>query len=183
MLIGYARVSTNAQETNLQMDALARAGVLNIFSEKTSSTGARPQLRLAVAQLRDGDVLVVYKLDRLARSLKDLLALLDQLTAIGAGFRSLTEPIDTATPTGRLMISMLGAVAEFERSLIRERTLAGQAAARARGSFAGRPALLSDLQVDELRKLRLLHGWSVRDLCKKYGVNDWVVRRVIGPIK
>jgi zona occludens toxin len=181
------------QATLLQVDdvmcrqiverALDRAGVLNIYSEKTSSTGARPQLRLAVAQLRDGDVLVVYKLDRLARSLKDLLALLDQLTAIGAGFRSLTEPIDTATPTGRLMISMLGAVAEFERSLIRERTLAGQAAARARGSFAGRPALLSGLQVGELRRLRLLHGWSVKDLCEKYGVNDWVVRRVIGPIK
>jgi DNA invertase Pin-like site-specific DNA recombinase len=183
MLIGYARVSTNAQETNLQLDALERAGVLTVFSEKASSTGARPQLRLAMARLCAGDVLVVYKLDRLARSLKDLLALVDQLTATGAGFRSLTEPIDTVTPTGRLMISMLGAVAEFERSLIRERTLAGQAAARARGSFAGRPPLLTDLQVDELRRLRLLHGWSVRDLSLKYDVNDWVVRRAIGSAK
>lgn len=146
MLVGYARVSTTEQETSLQIDALRRAGVRRIFTEKTSSVGRRPELQRLLASLCAGDVVVVYKLDRLARSLKDLLGIIDRLEAAGAGFKSLTEPIDTSSPAGRLMVQILGSVAEFERSLIRERSLAGQVAAIQRGAVIGRPRKLTPEQ-------------------------------------
>ncbi len=139
MLVGYARVSSSEQETTLQRDALKRAKVRRVFEEKRSATAWRPELDAALRALTPGDVLVVYKVDRVARSLSDLLSILRRIEIAGAGFRSLTEPIDTSTPAGRLMLQLLGAFAEFERSMIRERSMAGQAAARERGARIGRP--------------------------------------------
>ncbi|MFM9927967.1 recombinase family protein [Variovorax sp. H27-G14] len=145
MLIGYARVSTSEQETHLQMDALRAAGVGRVFAEKGSSVGPRPELRRALASMAHGDVLVVWKLDRLSRGLIDLLALIDQLKVSGCGFRSLTEPIDTTNPLGVFMLQVLGAVAQLERSLIRQRAVAGQVAAYDRGvRWGGQPRALSD---------------------------------------
>ena len=136
MLIGYARVSTKEQDTTLQLDALQRAGVDldNIVQEKRGGISARPQLMALLARLHKGDVVMVYKLDRFARSLADLLAIVAKIEAAGATFRSLTESIDTSSPAGRMMLAMLGAFAEFERGMIRERSMAGQQAAKDRGT-------------------------------------------------
>lgn len=179
MIYGYARVSTSEQETTLQIDALNRAGAQTIYQEKTSSVGKRPELRRLLATLTKNDCFVVYKLDRLARSLKDLLGIIEQLEAIGCGFRSLTEPIDTTNPAGRLMLNILGSVAEFERSLIRERTVAGQVAAIKRGAVIGRPRALSPDQ-----EIKVLSDWRTgaftqADLYRKYNVHEGAVRRVI----
>lgn len=149
MLIGYARVSTTDQETQLQLDALRAAGVRKIYAEKTSGVGPRPELHRALAALRPGTTLVVYKVDRLARSLKDLLALLEKLRAGGASLRSLTEPVDTSSAMGELVLQILGAVAQFERSMIRERCEAGRVAARARGVQFGRQRMFTE-QEDRL---------------------------------
>lgn len=137
MLIGYARVSTTDQDCALQIDALTKAGVTTIYRESGSGVGPRPQLRLALSNMQPTDVLTVWKIDRVARSLGDLLAILAQLKASGAAVRSLTEPIDTTTPLGEFTFQILGAVAQLERSIIRERVMAGQAAARARGKTWG----------------------------------------------
>ena len=150
MLRGYARVSTADQDTALQLDAFERAGVVDVGQEKRSSVVRRPVLDALLLSLQPGDVLVVYKIDRLARSLSDLLRILDRLRSVGVAFRSLTEAIDTDTPTGRLMMQMLGAVAEFERNIILERSTAGQAAAYARGAMIGRPRVLSPSQEAEV---------------------------------
>ncbi|WP_395669609.1 recombinase family protein [Rhodoferax sp.] len=130
MLIGYARVSTTDQDCALQIDALTSAGVTTIYRESGSGVGPRPQLRLALSKMKPTDVLTVWKIDRVARSLSDLLAILAQLKASGAAVRSLTEPIDTTTPLGEFTFQILGAAAQLERSIIRERVMAGQAAAR-----------------------------------------------------
>lgn len=154
-MIGYARVSTNEQENYLQLDALKAAGVTRVFSEKGSSVGERPQLRLALAALGSGHVLIVYKLDRVARSLRDLLGILDSIHAAGAGFRSLTEPIDTTSPVGVFILQILGAVGQFERSLIRERAIAGQVAAYTRGvRWGGQPRAVSVEDAREISRLR-----------------------------
>src|SRR6266581_2917923 len=148
MKIGYCRVSTDDQNHDLQLAALKRAGCRKIFTDK--ATGAhvkRPELTKCLKALKAGDVLVVWKLDRLGRSLRDLIALLDDLKTRGVAFRSLTEAIDTATATGRAMWQMVGILAELERSLIQERTKAGRAAAQARGVKMGRKPLLSARQV------------------------------------
>lgn len=137
--VGYARVSTVDQDTALQLDALKKAGVRNVFRESGSGVGPRPELHRALSVLRDGDVLVVWKIDRVARSLGDLLSVLARLKAVGAAIRSLTEPIDTSSPIGEFTFQILGAVAQLERSMIRERVMAGQAAARARGKRWGAP--------------------------------------------
>jgi DNA invertase Pin-like site-specific DNA recombinase len=154
MNIGYCRISTDDQNPDLQLTALKRAGCTRIFSD--TATGAhvkRPQLTRCLASLQGGDVLIVWKLDRLGRSLRDFIALLDDLKAREVAFRSLTEAIDTATPTGRAMGQMVGILAELERSLIQERTKAGRAAAQARGVKMGRKPLLSTPQVTHARKL------------------------------
>ncbi len=141
-LIGYARVSTAEQDLAAQRAALAAAGCAEIVEETASgAAAARPELARVLARIRPGDTLVVARLDRLARSLAHLLAVLDRLQARKAGFRSLADPIDTAGPSGTLVLQILGAVAEFERALIRERTRAGLAAARARGRRGGNPGL------------------------------------------
>ena len=145
MLIGYARVSKlDRQDTHAQAKALKEAGCKHIFHESASGgRWDRPELHSALDHLREGDVLVVWKLDRLSRSLKDLLHVLEKITEAKAGFRSLTEAINTTTPAGRMMLQMLGAFAEFERSMVRERTRLGLLAARERGRIGGRPPKLS----------------------------------------
>ncbi len=178
MIYGYARVSTNDQETTLQIDALKRAGVDEIRQEKSSSIGKRPELRKLLTQLKKGDVLTVYKLDRLARSLKDLLQILEQLEHIGCGFRTLTEPIDTVSPAGKLMLNILGSVAEFERSLIRERAIAGQVAAIKLGRWPGRPRALQPHQETEIFE-RWSTGETKSGLAKEFGVSHDVVKLAI----
>lgn len=154
MKIGYARVSTEDQNPDLQLAALKQVGCKRVFTDK--ATGAhvqRPELAKCLKALAEGDTLTVWKLDRLGRSLRDLIALLDDLKARGVAFCSLTEAIDTATPTGRAMWQMVGILAELERSLIQERTQAGRAAAVARGVKMGRKPKLSPQQVAHARKL------------------------------
>ena len=140
MLLGYARVSTADQNLALQRDALTEAGCQKIFTEQISGAVTdRPALHEALAFARSGDTLIVWKLDRLARSMKQLIETIEELRLRGIGFRSLTEALDTTTAQGRLVFHMFGALAEFERSLIRERTQAGLAAARRAGRTGGRP--------------------------------------------
>src|SRR5690348_9395311 len=145
MEIGYARVSTGEQTLDLQLDALTRAGCAKVFTETASGANAeRPILAEALSYLRPGDVLVVWRLDRLGRSLQHLIAVVAELAERGIGFKSLGEQIDTTTAGGKLVFHVFGALAEFERDLIRERTQAGLAAARARGRVGGRPKKLAD---------------------------------------
>ena len=154
MLIGYARVSKlDQQDTRAQVKALKEAGCKRIFQESASGgRWDRPELHRALDHLRQGDMLVVWKLDRLSRSLKDLLHVLDKITQAKAGFRSLTEAIDTTTSAGRMMLQMLGAFAEFERSMIRERTRLGLLAARERGRIGGRlPKLTAHQRAEAIR--------------------------------
>ncbi len=145
MIIGYARVSTQEQNPEFQVDALESAGCEQIFQEKfTGTQRERPELSQCLRTLRKGDTLVVWKLDRLARSLKDLVEIVQDLNDREVGFKSLTESIDTTSPGGRLVFHIFGALSEFEHSLIKERTHAGLEAARARGRKGGRPPLLSE---------------------------------------
>lgn len=170
MLIGYARVSTSEQETDLQLDALKAAGVTTIYQEKASGISQRPVLRQVVKDLRAGFVLVVWKIDRLARSLADLLQLLDAITSKGASFRSLTEPIDTTTPMGLFVLQVLGAVAQLERSIIIQRTTAGIAAARRRGDPWGRRPALTNTQRLELLE-RVEAGHRPTDIARDLGIS------------
>lgn len=178
MLIGYARVSTRDQETHLQLDALRAAGVVEICEEKTSSVGQRPELQKLLDRLAPGDILVIYKMDRIARSLKDLLNILDRVSAAGAAIRSLTEPLDTSSPIGLFMVQVLGAVAQLERSIIRERTVAGQVSAIKRGVTFGRPKLLSPEREAELLAL-VDSGVNQSAASRQFGVSLIVVRRLV----
>lgn len=144
MKIGYARVSTREQDLALQQDALTAQGCQKIFEEKITGAGKeRPELKKLLEQLREGDTVVIWKLDRLGRSLKDLVALVAEIQSKGAGLQSLNDSIDTTTPQGKLTFHLFAALAEFEREIIRERTMAGLQAARARGRKGGRPKGLS----------------------------------------
>ncbi|MGS0741066.1 recombinase family protein [Glaciimonas sp. GG7] len=156
MLIGYARVSTDEQKTVIQESALKHAGCEKIFPE-TASGGRwdRPQLAHALDQLRTGDVLVVSKLDPLSHSLKDLLTIMERIDQLGAGFRSLTEAIDTTTPAGRMMMQMIGSFGEFERSMIRERTKAGLESARKQGRMQEIVAMVTSGQKTAAETARL----------------------------
>lgn len=141
-LIGYARVSTEDQETISQLDELKAAGCRVIFEEKASGASrARPELAKAIARVQRGDIMVVARIDRLARSLSHLLEVIERLEVVGGHFKSLRDPIDTSTPQGKFALQVLGAAAELERALIRERTIAGLKAAKARGRVGGNPAL------------------------------------------
>lgn len=154
-LIGYARVSTLEQDAVLQVDELHQAGCLRVFTDHASgATADRPQLARALDHLRHGDTLVVWRLDRLGRSLPHLIQQIRALEDRDVGFRSLREHIDTTTPSGRLVFHMFGALAEFERDLIRERTQAGLAAARARGRHGGRPTVMTPEKLALARQLR-----------------------------
>ncbi len=153
-LIGYARVSTLEQDPALQHDALTAAGCARMFTDHASGVRSdRPQLSAALDFLRPGDMLVVWKFDRLGRSLAHLIALTRELEERGVGFRSLQEAIDTTTPGGRLVFHVFGALAEFERDLIRERTHAGMAAARARGRRGGRPTVVTPEKLAVAREM------------------------------
>jgi DNA invertase Pin-like site-specific DNA recombinase len=173
-LIGYARVSTVEQETRLQLDALYAAGVHKVYQEKTSSVGLRPELHRALREMLPGDVLVVWKLDRLARSLFDLLSLLDWLDAEGCAFRSLTEPVDTTTPMGIFILQVLGAVAQLERAIIIQRTTAGIQAARSRGVQWGRRHSLSLEQRHQVVEL-VTAGVPISDVARTFAVSRGAV--------
>jgi DNA invertase Pin-like site-specific DNA recombinase len=183
MKIGYCRVSTDDQNPDLQLTALKRAGCKKIFTDK--ATGAhvkRPELAKCLKALNATDILVVWKLDRLGRSLHDLIGLLDDLKTRGVAFRSVTESIDTATPTGRAMWQMVGILAELERSLIQERTKAGRAAAQARGVKMGRKSLLTAQQVTYARKL-IGQGESPSDVAQSLKVSRRTLYRALAAIK
>lgn len=169
-LIGYARVSTGEQNSALQTDALAAAGCDRIFSDTASGAkSVRPQLEVALTSLQVGDTLVVWKLDRLGRSMQYLVKLIGELMQRQVGFRSLTEAIDATTPAGQLLFHMMGALAQFERDLIRERTRAGLDAAASRGRKGGRPPLVTDELIRSARQLTR-HGLSVRQAANRLGV-------------
>ncbi len=171
MLVGYARVSTQDQKPELQLDALRRADCERIFEEKTSGAQRdRPELKAALDYLREGDTLVVWKLDRLARSLKQLIETVEALEERNIGFRSLTENIDTTTPGGRLVFHIFGALAEFERSIIRERTSAGLAAARTRGKVGGRPPALCERDISAARAMLADANIPTKEVAKRLGV-------------
>lgn len=180
MLIGYARVSTQDQNLEAQMEALRAAGCERIYQEKISG-GARdrPELARAMEQLRAGDTLVVWKLDRLARSLSHLLAILQQVDGLGAGFRSLSEAVETNSAVGRMVIQMLGAIAEFERSLIRERTMEGLKAARRSGRGGGRPHALTLEQRQEVALQVLEQGKSQAHVARLFEVGRATVQRAV----
>lgn len=180
MEIGYARVSTGEQDTAAQIRALEVAGVGRVYTEHASGgRWNRPELHRAMEQLREGDVLVVWKLDRLSRSLKDLLTLLEQIEGRGAGFRSLTENIDTTTPAGRMMMQMIGSFAEFERAMIRERTRAGLEQAREQGRVGGRKPKLSAQQQQEIRDAVQSGRRTAADCARLFEVSPATVSRIL----
>ena len=171
MLVGYARVSTQDQNPELQLDALKGAGCERVFEEKASGAKRdRPDLAAALSFMRSGDTLVVWKLDRLARSLKQLMETVEDLSARGIGFRSLTEAIDTTTSGGRLVFHIFGALAEFERGIIRERTTAGLDAARARGRVGGRPKALTSDDLAVARTLLKDGTLTIAQVAERLGV-------------
>lgn len=180
-IYGYARVSTREQETHLQLDALNRLGCEFIFQEKASgaSQRGRPELARCLAALREGDLLVVYKIDRVARSLFDLLDILRKLEKAGATIKSVTEPLDTTNSMGMFMVQVLGAVAQLERSMIRERSIAGQIAARARGREPGRERALSSEAEAELVAAYRQGDVTYRELAARYGVSVHVAKRAV----
>jgi DNA invertase Pin-like site-specific DNA recombinase len=166
MLIGYARVSTHDQTLHLQQDALAKAGCNKIFTDTASGAKAeRKGLEEVLNYVRKGDTLVVWRLDRLGRSLRDLIATMTMLDERKIGFKSLTENIDTTTSGGKLIFHIFGALAEFERNLIRERTQAGLTAARARGKKGGRPSALTDRQISIAKSLYANRNTSIQEIC------------------
>lgn len=172
MIIGYARVSTHDQNLDSQLDALQKADCEQIFQEKiTGKTKDRPELISCLRALRKGDVLVVWKLDRLARSLKDLVEITTDLNQREIGFKSLTEAIDTTSATGRLVFHIFGALAEFEHSLIRERTIAGLDAARARGRKGGRKPSMSENDIKKAKAMLSDPQITKTEVAKHFGVS------------
>lgn len=184
MKIGYARVSTDEQTLALQLDALEAAGCDPICRDVGLSGIARdrPGLAEALAAVGQGDTLVVWKLDRLGRSLPHLIEMITGLGAAGIGFRSLSEQIDTSSAGGRLVFHIMGALAEFERSLISERTKAGMQAARKRGKHVGRPRALTRQQIDHARLL-IGQGTSQREIAELFGVSANTVGRALIALK
>jgi excisionase family DNA binding protein len=179
-LLGYARVSTLEQNAALQHDALAAAGCWKVFTDHVSgATQARPQLDRALEQCRDGDTLVVWRLDRLGRSLRHLIEVVSDLSERGAGFRSMTEAIDTTTSGGRLIFHVFGALAQFERELVRERTLAGLKAARARGRMGGRPALMTTDKTTTAQRMYDQQELTVEQIARALGVSRSTIYRAL----
>ena len=180
MLIGYARVSTNDQETATQVAALKAAGCERIYREKASGgRWDRPELHRLLDQLREEDVLVVWKLDRPSRSLRDVLTIMERLTETKAGFRSLTDAIDTTTPAGRMMMQMVGAFAEFERAMLRERTKAGLDSARREGRIGGRRPKLSPQQQAEIRRMVAKGDKTAADAARLFRIHPATVCRLL----
>ncbi len=170
-LVGYARVSTVEQDLGLQLDALQAAGATRVFEDHgvSGAKTERPGLNAALSFLREGDTLVVWKLDRLGRSMTHLLHTVTDLESRGVGFRSLTENVDTTTPTGRLVFHIFGALGQFERDLIRERTNAGLTAAAARGRKGGRPIAATTEKIARARQL-VASGLTVREAAARVKV-------------
>lgn len=183
-MVGYARVSTKDQETSLQLDALLAAGVARVYEEKASGAALnRPVLRECLDSLRPGDVLVVWKIDRVARSLKQLISIIERLDALGVQIRSLSEPLDTTSPLGVFVLQSLGAIAQLERSMIRERSIAGQVAAIRRGVVWGgrRPSLDAGARREALA-LRAA-GLTQVQVAERFGVSRSTVSRLEAPPK
>jgi DNA invertase Pin-like site-specific DNA recombinase len=180
--VGYARVSTIDQDPALQLDALASAGCTKVFEDRASGARAdRAGLRSALDYVRDGDVLIVWKLDRLGRSLPHLIETVTTLEKHGVGFRSLTEAIDTTTPGGRLVFHLFGALGQFERDLIRERTRAGLQAAAARGRRGGRLPVVTEEKLKQARKL-IAKGLTVREAAVRIRVGKTALYSAISPV-
>ena len=183
MHIGYARVSTNEQNLDLQHDALLKTGVSakNIFTDKITGTKAeRKGLEQALSHLREGDTFVVWRLDRLGRSLKHLIETVTNLQTHGIAFLSVTENIDTSTATGQLVFHIFGALAEFERNLIKERSIAGLEAARARGRVGGRPKLnTASSKVAMAKKLYADKTTDIHEICKTLNISRATLYRYI----
>src|SRR5687767_9821484 len=180
MLIGYARVSSHDQTLALQQDALKQAGCERLFTDTASGAKAdRPGLEEALSHIRSGDTLVVWKLDRLGRSLPHLIETITRLQERGIGFKSLTEQIDTTTSGGKLIFHVFGALAEFEREVIRERTQAGLQSARSRGKIGGRPKALTPKEVQILRNMAADKSLTVSDICKTLGIGRTTFYRYV----
>jgi len=182
LLVGYARVSTDDQKLDLQIDALKEAGCEKIFTDKISGAKSdRPGLKQAMDFVRAGDTLVVWKLDRLGRSLKHLIETVNTLNDRGVGFKSLQEGMDTSTAGGKLIFHVFGALAEFEREIIRERTQAGLRAARARGRLGGRPKSMDEATLKMASALMRDKTLTIKQICQKVGVSRSTLYRYINP--
>ncbi|EIJ0935057.1 recombinase family protein [Vibrio cholerae] len=182
--LGYARVSTDDQHLDLQRDALMRAGCDVLYEEAVSGKNvARPELEQCRKALRAGDTLVVWRLDRLGRSLPDLVQIVTDLEHRGVGFESLTEKIETSSAAGKLVFHVFAALAEFERGLIRERTHAGLAAARARGRAGGRKPKLDAKQVRQIKALLRDPNTSVAEVARDYGVSRTTIYKYCGVVR
>jgi DNA invertase Pin-like site-specific DNA recombinase len=179
MLFGYARVSTNEQNTAVQIESFKRAGVQRVHEEKKSAIKDRPVLKQLLNEMQAGDVLVVYKLDRLARSMPHFVRVFEVLRSKGIGFRSLTEAIETDTPQGRMFLNLLGVFAEFEREMIRERCMAGQVAARARGQKWGRVASISPEDGAGIASMWRSGWFTQAQLAEMFGVTVACMRDTI----
>src|SRR5271167_4324799 len=178
MLVGYARVSTDLQSTDGQIDALNAAGCERVFEESMSGTRTdRPQLAAALAFARDGDVLVVARLDRLARSMRQLLTTVDSLEARGIGLRSVHENIDTTTATGRLVLHIFAALGQFEVELLKERTRSALAASRARGRVGGRPPALNQIKVTAAKAMLVSGTMTASEVARQVGCSPSTLYR------
>ncbi len=184
MNIGYARVSTLDQNLNLQIDALSNVGCDRIFQEKITGTKlTRPQLHEAIEYARANDVIVVWKLDRLGRSLKDLLTIVNELQQRHIGLRSLHENIDTTTPTGKLIFHIFASLAEFEKDIIKERTNAGLEAARARGRQGGRPKSLTEKQILLLKTLHKDKDTPVAEIARLLNISKKTIYNYLNDVE
>jgi len=184
MLIGYGRVSTSDQNLDLQIDALNKEGCDEIFTDVASGAKTeREGLTKSLNYIRKGDILVVWKLDRLGRSIQHLIQTVQDLETNGIGFRSLQENIDTQTSSGILIFHVFGALAEFERNLIRERTMAGLKAARARGRVGGRPKALKDSQIENMKKLYQDRNTSINEICDLFRISRTTLYKYINAAK
>ncbi len=182
--IGYARVSTQEQDNKLQIDALKAAGCNRIFHEKASGgKWDRTELHRLLDQLREGDTVVVYKLDRLSRSLKDLLLTLEKIEQAGAYFKSLTETIDTSTSGGRMMMQIVGAFAEFERAMLRERTQHGLKSARKQGRIGGRREKLTQAQQDTIISMVSTGQKNAADIARLFNVHRSTISRILKKVE
>ncbi len=180
MLIGYARISTHEQNHDLQLDTLTQAGCQTIYTETMSGAKRhRPELEATLKSLRPNDTLVVWRLDRLGRSLKNLVDIINDLEERGIGFKSLTESIDTKSSTGKLVFNIFASLAEFERNLIRDRTSAGLAAARARGRQGGRPSKLSMNQIKKANAMLMDSGITKTEVAKHFNVSRVTLNRAL----
>jgi len=182
LLIGYARVSTVDQNLDLQRDALQRAGCGQIYEDKASgrAKSGRPELAAVLRALRAGDTLVVWRLDRLARSLVDLVQIINELGEKGIGFKSLTEQIDTSSVQGRLFLGVFAAMAQYQRDVIHENTMEGLKAARARGRMGGRRSKLGEQEIREIEALLKDPQITVVDVAKRYGVSRATIYNALG---